>query len=99
EASGGASDVQANFAVRGDAKIIQCAFELQTAAAGVTQSLADDFNLGVVCCLRAGLFDFLTIDEDVSCQKHRLSFLARRGQTAFDKQYIDARLSVARSLL
>ena len=88
ETAGGGADVEASFAGDVDLPMLKTFFELESAAAYVLKILAEESNVGVGIDAGAGLFDFLTLDQNLSGKDQRLRSLTRSGETAFEKQFI-----------
>ena len=68
EASGGGSDVEANFSGDVDFPVRECVFQFQAAAAYVFQVFAKEADLGVGFYGRSGLFYFLSIYENFASE-------------------------------
>lgn len=69
ETAGRAAYIEADFSGGRDLEIVERAFELQTRAAGIAKSLADDFDLRVFGDLCAGLIGQGTSDADLACEQ------------------------------
>ena len=68
EASGGGSDIEANFSGDVDFPVCECMIQLQAAATYVFQVFAEEANLGVGVYGRSGLFYFLSIYENFASE-------------------------------
>ena len=83
EASSGRANIETNFSGDIDFPVIQCAFQLQSAAADVLQIFAEQSNT-LQHRLRAGLLDFLLSDQNFAREDQRLPAFPRRNQAAFE---------------
>ena len=93
EAAGGAADVEADFAVWRDLKILQRALQFQAAAADVGKRVADYFDARVSGNLCAGLLHFLAVHQDAACQQDGLGALAGGSQAPFDDCDVESNFS------
>ena len=84
-------DIEADFILRRDAKILERAFELQSAAAGVAQRRAGYFDSRILGDTRTGFVDPLAIRPHLPRHEQCLGALARGGQSALNHQHVDAR--------
>lgn len=91
EAAGGAARVEADFVFGREMEIGECAFELQTAATRVAKRFSGERDFRIGRNERACFACRLAVDEDISGEKHGLSALAGRRQSALDEEHIEAR--------
>jgi hypothetical protein len=90
ETAGGRTDIESYAALGVDAKIVESAFELETATADVFLEAGMDFDAGSGANALAGFVGFFAVDLDFTGQNHGLRFLARVGEAAFDHGEIEA---------
>src|SRR5215472_2521854 len=94
ETAGGCADVDTNLPGDVDVPMLKRALQLQSAAADVLQVLAQHANHTVSLNLRAGLFDLLLIHQHFACKDERLGALARCGQPALHKKFVQSRFQI-----
>jgi hypothetical protein len=90
EASGGGSDIEANFSGDVDFPVCECMIQLQAAATYVFQVFAEEANLRVGVYWRAGFFYFLSVDENFCGENEGLGAFARWCEAAFEQEFIQA---------
>jgi hypothetical protein len=76
EAAGGRADVEADFARDVDLPVFQSALQFDSTAAHILQIFAEKSNYRFGINLSARLFNFLVIDENLSCQNEGLGSFA-----------------------
>ena len=89
KSSGRASHVHANSVSRTHAEILERAFQLQPAAAGVTQRLAGHLDERIRRHLRASFINLRAIHADLPGENQSLRALARRRKPLRDEKHVE----------
>src|SRR6185437_10640303 len=88
----GSADVDTMAARYGNAPVIECAFQLEAAAADVAQVLPEKANRGFGRYGRARLVDLLLVGENAAGENKCTGALPTLDEAAFDQKHIDAGL-------
>jgi len=92
EPSGGSADIEADLAADIDVPMLQGFLQFESAPADVLQILAQQANLRVRLDGCSCLLYFLAIDQNLAREDQRLRPLARCGDTAFEKKFVEPNL-------
>jgi hypothetical protein len=96
EAPGAGTDVDAREAGEVDGPVAKGFFELEAAAADVTEIVAEETDGGVGGDGGAGLVDALLVDQDAAGEDKSLGAFAGGDEGAIDQQLVETELGGAR---